>query len=98
MTFEEKKKFLKEIWKWLNDSGTLDEWLPTPKPRIGPELVDVRSIEFGNPVVYNSKQKIHIPPIDQSKATGGYGKPMQIIPNGEWSLICAIRGGKKDGR
>ena len=54
MTFEEKEKLLKEIWKWLNDSGTLDKWLPTPKPRIGPELVDVRSIEFGNPVVYNS--------------------------------------------
>lgn len=36
--------------------------------------------------------------LDRSKAYGGYGHPMQIIPNGEWSLICAIRGGKKDGR
>ena len=36
--------------------------------------------------------------LDRSKAYGGYGHQMQIIPNGEWSLICAIRGGKKDGR
>lgn len=36
--------------------------------------------------------------LERSKAFGGYGHPMQIIPNGEWSLICDIRGGKKDGR
>ena len=36
--------------------------------------------------------------LDRFKAYGGYGHPMQSIPNGEWSLICAIRGGKKDGR
>lgn len=36
--------------------------------------------------------------LDRSKAHGGYGRPVQIISNGEWSLICAIRGGKKDGR
>lgn len=36
--------------------------------------------------------------LDRSKACGWYGHSMQIIPNGEWSLICAIRGGKKDGR
>ena len=36
--------------------------------------------------------------LDRSKAYGGYGHPMQIIPGGEWSLICALRGGKKDER
>lgn len=98
MTLEEKEKLFKKIWKWLNDSGTLDKWLPTPKPRIGPELADVRSIEFGNPSVYKGKPKIYIPSIDQSKATGGHGKPMRIISDGEWSLICALRGRKSNGR
>lgn len=98
MTFEEKEKFFKKIWKWLNDSGTLDEWLPNPQPRIGPKFADVKSIEFGNPAIYNGKPKIRIPSIDQSGVTGGYGKPMQIIPDGEWSLICALRGGKSNGR
>lgn len=35
--------------------------------------------------------------IDNNKVHGGYGKTMQIIPDGEWSLICALRRGKKDG-
>lgn len=35
--------------------------------------------------------------IDNNKVHGGYGKTMQIIPDGEWSLICALRGGKTDG-
>lgn len=62
------------------------------------EFADFKSIEFGNPAIYNGKPKIRIPSIDQSKVTGGYGKPMQIIPDGEWSLICAVRGGKSNGR
>lgn len=36
--------------------------------------------------------------IECSKAYGGYGHPMQIISDGEWSLICALRGGKTNGR
>lgn len=35
--------------------------------------------------------------IDNNKAHSGYGKTMQIIPDGEWSLICALRGEKTDG-
>lgn len=98
MTLEEKAKFFKKIWDYLNATGTLDKWLPTPPPRIGPEFADVRTIEFGKTAVYEGKPKIRMPSIDQSKVTGGYEKPMQIISDGEWSLICAIRGGKKDGR
>ena len=98
MTFEEKEEFFKKIWKWLSHSGTFDEWLPTPQPRIGSEFADVRSIEFGNPAVYTGKTKIRIPSINQSEVTGGYGKTMQIIPEGEWSLICALRRGGKHGR
>lgn len=98
MKLEEKEKLFKKIWKWLNESGTLDEWMPTPKPRIGPEFVDFKSIEFGNPDVYKGKPRIRIPSIDQSEVTGGYGKPMQIISDGEWSLICALHGGKSNGR
>lgn len=98
MTLQEKRALFEKIWKCLNDSGTFDKWMPTPKPRIGPEFSDVRSIEFGNPAIYNGKTKIHIPSIDQSKVTGEYGKPMRIISDGEWSLICALRGGKANGR
>ena len=36
--------------------------------------------------------------IDNNKDHGGYGKAMQIIPNGEWSLICALRRRKLNGR
>ena len=36
--------------------------------------------------------------IDNNKVHGGYGKTMQIIPNGEWSLICALRRRKLNGR
>lgn len=98
MTLEEKEKLFREVWKWLRGSGTLDMWLPWPEPRTGPEFADFKSIEFGNPAIYNGKPKICIPSIDQSKATGGYGKPMQIISDGEWSLICALHGGKSNGR
>lgn len=35
--------------------------------------------------------------IDNNKVHSGYGKTMQSIPDGEWSLICALRGGKTDG-
>lgn len=35
--------------------------------------------------------------IDNNKVHGGYGKTMQSIPDGEWSLICALCGGKTDG-
>ena len=35
--------------------------------------------------------------VDNNKVHSGYGKTMQIIPDGEWSLICALRGGKTDG-
>lgn len=98
MTLEEKEKLFREVWKRLRDSGTLDRWLPWPEPRSGPEFADFRSIEFGNPSVYNAKPKIRIPSIDKSKVTGGYGKTMRIISDGEWSLICALRGGKSNGR
>lgn len=98
MTFEEKEKLFKKIWKWLLDSGTFDKWMPTPEPRIGPKFADFKSIEFGNPAIYNGKPKIRIPSIDQSGVTGGYGKPIQIISDGEWSLICALRGGESNGR
>lgn len=98
MTFEEKEKFFKKIWKWLNDSGTLDEWMPKPQPRTGPEFAEFKSIEFGDHAVYKRKPKICIPSIEQSKVTGGYGKTMRIISDGEWSLICALRGGKSNGR
>lgn len=98
MTFEEKEKLFKKIWKWLLDSGTFDKWMPTPEPRIGPKFADFKSIEFGNPAIYNGKPKIRIPSIDQSGVTGGYGKPIQIISDGEWSLICALRGGKSNGQ
>ena len=36
--------------------------------------------------------------INNGKVHGGYGKTMQIIPDGEWSLICALRGRKSNGR
>ena len=36
--------------------------------------------------------------INNGKVHGGYGKTMQIIPDGEWSLICALRGKKSNGR
>lgn len=36
--------------------------------------------------------------IDPAEAHGGYGGQMQIISDGEWSLICALRGGKANGR
>ena len=36
--------------------------------------------------------------IDHSNVCGGYGHPIQIISDGEWSLICALRGGKSNGR
>lgn len=98
MTFEEKEKLFKKIWKWLLDSRTFDKWMPTPEPRIGPKFADFKSIEFGNPAIYNGKPKIRIPSIDQSGVTGGYGKPIQIISDGEWSLICALRGGESNGR
>jgi len=98
MTLEEKRKLFKKIWNHLNATGMLDEWMPTPPPRTGPELADVRTIEFGKPAVYEGKPKIRIPSIDQSKVTGGYGKPMQIIPDGEWSLICALRRRMANGR
>ena len=35
--------------------------------------------------------------VDNNKVHSGYGKTMQIIPDGEWSLICALHGGKTDG-
>ena len=35
--------------------------------------------------------------VDNNKVHSGYGKTMQIIPAGEWSLICALRGGQIDG-
>lgn len=35
--------------------------------------------------------------VDNNKVHSGYGKTMQIIPDGEWSLICALRGGQIDG-
>lgn len=35
--------------------------------------------------------------IDNNIVQSGYGKTMQIISDGEWSLICALRGGKTDG-
>ncbi len=54
MTLQEKRALFEKIWKWLNDSGTFDKWMPTPKPIIGPEFADVRSIEFGNPAVYQN--------------------------------------------
>lgn len=36
--------------------------------------------------------------IDHSKIHGGYGRPTQIISDGEWSLICALRRGTANGR
>lgn len=98
MTLEEKKKIFRKVWKWLRDSRTFDRWLPWPEPRTGPEFVDFKSIEFGNSAVYNGKLKIRIPSTEQSEVTGGYGKPMRIISDGEWSLICALHGGKLNGR
>lgn len=36
--------------------------------------------------------------INNGKVYSRYGKTMQIIPDGEWSLICALRGRKSNGR
>lgn len=36
--------------------------------------------------------------MDESKFQFGYGRPMQIIPDGEWKLIKSLKAGEKRER
>lgn len=57
------------------------------KPYDGSDLVEVRKLTLGHPIVVPRKP-------DMNKAMGGYGKQSFGIPAGEWSLIKAIQEGR----